>query len=113
MWEYRNHVLYHINGGVHKLEQEAIDKAIQGKFMIGLDSIDNSIAGFFWGNINQVLTMHTNTKMQWLESVWGERNKLRHAKGLESWYKDPLATTFLVRDRAQRKRKREEDFAAL
>ena len=69
---------------MHKLEWEAIDKAIRGEFMIGLDSTDNSIAGFFWGNINQILAIHTNIKIQWLESVWGERDKLRHTKGLGS-----------------------------
>ena len=48
-----------------------------------------------------------------MESVWGERDKLQNSRALESWYKDPLATAFLIRDRVQKKRKRDEDFVAL
>ena len=113
MWDHRNHALHAINGGLHCDERIAIDRAIREEFIIGKDDLDETMFSFFRGNVNRILGFNANSKIQWLASVWGERDRARLERGLGVWYKDPMAEAFLVRHKMRKKRKREEYFAAL
>ena len=65
--------------------------------------------GFFRDNVN----CSPNIKMQWLASVWEERDQIIRNQGLSTWKKDLIASSFLMRDKVRRTRKLDEDFAAL
>ena len=79
---YKNKVLYSKEYRVHKEKLGVMDRAIREEFMIGLNGFDSNMGSFFRGLIEQKIKMSLNLKIQWLASVWIERNKLYKVQGL-------------------------------
>ena len=53
-----------------------------------------------------MLNKDWNVKLQWLDSVWAGRYRLRKEEGLSPCHKDPIAAGFLLQDRVRKKKKR-------
>ena len=56
--------------------------------------------------IDSLLNKNWNAKLQWLDSIWEGRDRIRARDGLSTWDKDPIAANFLLRDKVRKKRKR-------
>jgi len=113
MWDHRNKILYIVNKSLYIDERQVVDRAIQTEFILGLNGLENNMANFFSRNVDRILKAPVNMKIQWLASIWSVRDKLREDQNLGELYKDPIIASFLTRDKVKKKRKREEDFAAL
>jgi len=58
------------------MEKEALTNAIRQEHMIGRKRLDLSYHNLFRGNVDKVLEMSWERKMQWLDSVWAGRDRL-------------------------------------
>ena len=113
MWDHRNKFLHVVHKVLHIDERRAIDRTIRTEFILGLNGLENDMASFFRDNVDRILNATTSTKLQWLTSVWNARDKWRSANDMSEWHKDPMAVSFRLRNKTRKKRKREENFAAL
>ena len=67
----------------------------------------------FQENMNKLLGLNIYNKIQKLMSVWARRDEKRLKLSLTEWYKDPLVSLFIQRDRAWKKKRMNEDFSVL
>ena len=109
MWIHRNSLVHKGGRTMHKLEEEAVERVIREEFIIGRNNLTHEYADLFRGNVQQLLTADSATKVQWVYRVWADRDRIRLEQDLDPWYKDPLAGTFIRRNYIRRKRKRRYD----
>ena len=113
MWDYRNKQLYVKGDKLYKIEVQAINHAMRFEFAIRRNKLGLDYKLLFQGNVEALLKKSIYYKTSQLVSVWVGRDWVRKEEGLGEWYKDPLASTFLNRERVRKKRKLEENFASL
>ena len=63
--------------------------------MVSISNLDIEYQSLFIGRVQRILDHSTDMQCKWLTNVWAARDRVRLLNGLEEWYKDPLATTFL------------------
>ena len=103
MWLHRYTFFHNTNKGVHIKEQQAIDNSLLIKLTIGLNRLSNKYKSLFKYKNQELLKVSYDIKLLQLDSVQAERDRLRNIIGLDLWFKDPLAATFLERDKVRRK----------
>ena len=109
MWIHRNSVVHKEGKSMHQHEVEAVDRVIREEFIFGRNGLSQDYAGLFQGNVRRLLNKDPTTKVQWLYRVWTGRDRIRTEQGLDPWYRDPLAATFIKRNHTRRKRRRKYD----
>ena len=98
---------------MHKDEQRAIEQAIREDILIDIAELPQEMKVLFRNNTNNLLNSNLNAKLQWLTSIWGERDEIRKNQGLPARHEDLISSLFLIRDNIRRKIKWDENFAAL
>ena len=106
MWMHRNSFVHSDSKSIHQHEEEVINRCIREEFIIGPNGLDINYAGLFKGNVQLLLKSNEKTKMLWLYRIWAGRDRLRKSQDLSPWHKDPLAASFIERNRLRKKRKR-------
>ena len=106
MWDHRNQFLHLNQSSMHTLEVEAMDRTIRWEFAVGLNGLPASFAGYFRGPVERILDEDAITKTQWLNSIWLARDFYRLQQGLDVWPRDEVASTFIQRNKIQKKRNR-------
>jgi len=61
--------MHSINSRIHKDEKVVIDRAIRTEFIIEANNLSEVMVSFFRENVNRILVLITNSKMQWLSSI--------------------------------------------
>ena len=106
MWLHRNSFVHHGKQSVHSAEREAIDYTLHQEYATCHDGLDASYIGLFQIPIAKLLAKDDVSKLQWLDSVWAGRDRLRKDMDLEPCSKDPLAAAFLHRSKRRQKQRR-------
>lgn len=106
LWEHRNSCVHKNGTSLHCQEEAAVNQAIREEFTIGRNGLSSEYEGLFRGSTERLIKGDTAARLQWLSSVWAGRDRLRKDQGLDPWRKNALASAFMVRHRARRKRKR-------
>ena len=109
MWIHRNSFVHDDKKSLHQHEEEAIDNSIREEFIIGRNGLDADYRGLFIGNVDRILNANSTTKVLWLHRVWTGRDRLRKQQDLDPWFRNPLASSYLRRNRVRRKRNRRGD----
>ena len=108
MWIHRNSFVHSDKKSLHQHEEEAVDRAIREEFIIGRNGLSGEYAGLFRGNVHRLLNGASSMKIQWIYRVWSGRDRLRNEQDLDPWYRDPLAASFIRRNKIRKKRKRQQ-----
>ena len=106
MWEHRNKFAHATPNSIHDYEAQAVRQAIHYEYLIGRNGLAPCYSGLFRGSVHTLVQKDSTSQLQWLDSVWKARDRLRHEEGLDLWDRDPVASAFVQRDRLRRKRKR-------
>ena len=82
MWKHRCDSFCTSNSGLHEEERRSIDRTLRQEYLTGRNGLDVTYNNFFRAEIDRLLNKNWSAKLQWLDSLWAERDRIRARDGL-------------------------------